>query len=1049
MTFAVRPDPRSATRLPLVSLLGWALVLVVACTRGEGAETEAPRGMVAELARAVGPAPTLGPRLSIAREPSRCASEAGCRETGTPSRRVNTVAARASQAARASVAPDALHASALFDLLWADDEGTSLRRSIQYLQTAARLDPRPAPILADLSAAHLVRAERANSPRDLLEAVETAERALQKDPANRAALFNRSLGLERFGLMGEAGRSWRAYLAADSTSDWADAARKRLAEVSRVPALSKAPSANATDAELAAYAVADPQGARTMGWDHLLGEWGAAVLADDAAKAADRLHRAEVLGNALERAGRDATLADAVRAIRAHAASEGVSRRLATAHRAFARGRVNFQDGDYPGAATHFITANGGARLSPSLKAWVTVFRAGTLLLSGRPKDAEAIFRTEVAAADPDRHPSLAGRLRLGLATMLLRTDRYGDALAEAGIAADLLSRAGEREFEGSAWGAAADAVFSMGDPVGGYSRIRRAIERLRVYPGAVSLHNVLFTVSEHAVADGYLQAAVHTQSEGVDVATRNGRVLYITEATLARARILASAGDLEGASRDVEKGRALVGSIAELNARAWFDADLRLAQAELSWRDQPHRASAAFDSAIEYFQTAGAAIRVFPALVGRARAKMARNDIDGATADLERAVAILDNRRNAVGDDFQRAALVESAREVFAQAAMLKIKSGDGAEALRLFDLGRPSLASPGRRKSDTPLIAPEGEVVLSYGLVGDTLLIWSLAGRDLSVWRGTLDAAELARTVEMVRTALELPSDGKSVRDGLERLYDWLIRPVESRLGRAETPLVVIPDGVLSAVPFAALYERSTRQYFVERHSLRFAMSLRDARSARTFRRGEENVLIVADPAFDPDHHSSLERLPGATAEAHEVAGRYTRTSVLAGGNATAAAVSDRLPTATLVHYAGHAVFDDDRPERSSLLLAPQSGREVVGGLAATALAKLDLRQTRLIVLSTCQSIRSGTKNAGGFAGLSGALQSAGVGGVVGSLWRVDDAYTRALMSEFYEAYRASGDAAGALHAAQLRLLRAPDHALRSPAAWAGFRYAGYARS
>jgi tetratricopeptide (TPR) repeat protein len=315
-----------------VSLLGWALVLVAACTRGESAEPETARGMVAELARAVGPAPTVGPRLSIAREPSECASEAGCRETGTPSRRVSDVAGRASRAAMASVAPDALHASALVDLLWADEAGTSLRRSIQYLQTAARLDPRPAPILADLSAAHLVRAERANSPRDLLEAVETAERALQKDPANRAALFNRALGLERFGLMGEAGRSWRAYLAADSTSDWADAARKRLEEVSRVPVLPKPPSANATDAELAAYAVADPQGARTMGWDHLLGEWGAAVLAGNAAKAADRLHRAEVLGNALERAGRDATLADAVRAIRAQTNNAAALRALADAH---------------------------------------------------------------------------------------------------------------------------------------------------------------------------------------------------------------------------------------------------------------------------------------------------------------------------------------------------------------------------------------------------------------------------------------------------------------------------------------------------------------------------------------------------------------------------------------------------------------------------------------------------------------------------------------------------------------------------------------------
>jgi CHAT domain-containing protein len=46
---------------------------------------------------------------------------------------------------------------------------------------------------------------------------------------------------------------------------------------------------------------------------------------------------------------------------------------------------------------------------------------------------------------------------------------------------------------------------------------------------------------------------------------------------------------------------------------------------------------------------------------------------------------------------------------------------------------------------------------------------------------------------------------------------------------------------------------------------------------------------------------------------------------------------------------------------------------------------------------------------------------------------------------MSAFHEEYRASGDAPGALRAAQLRLLRSANPVLRSPAAWAGFRYAG----
>jgi CHAT domain-containing protein len=46
---------------------------------------------------------------------------------------------------------------------------------------------------------------------------------------------------------------------------------------------------------------------------------------------------------------------------------------------------------------------------------------------------------------------------------------------------------------------------------------------------------------------------------------------------------------------------------------------------------------------------------------------------------------------------------------------------------------------------------------------------------------------------------------------------------------------------------------------------------------------------------------------------------------------------------------------------------------------------------------------------------------------------------------MEAFHRFYRSTGDAPNALRHAQLQLLRSPASELRSPAAWAGFRYAG----
>ena len=109
------------------------------------------------------------------------------------------------------------------------------------------------------------------------------------------------------------------------------------------------------------------------------------------------------------------------------------------------------------------------------------------------------------------------------------------------------------------------------------------------------------------------------------------------------------------------------------------------------------------------------------------------------------------------------------------------------------------------------------------------------------------------------------------------------------------------------------------------------------------------------------------------------------------------------------------------------------------------AAELAGLDLSRLQLVVLSACQTLRARDGRAGGFAGFAEALLSAGAGGVVGSLWRVDDASTRELMVEFHRARRQHGDAARALQAVQVRWIRSADARHRAPAAWAAFRYAG----
>jgi CHAT domain-containing protein len=307
----------------------------------------------------------------------------------------------------------------------------------------------------------------------------------------------------------------------------------------------------------------------------------------------------------------------------------------------------------------------------------------------------------------------------------------------------------------------------------------------------------------------------------------------------------------------------------------------------------------------------------------------------------------------------------------------------------------------------------------------------------------RATVGREALGRMVERARAGLEL-GRGEAAREALAALYDRLVRPVEGRLGADGSALVVVADGEVAAAPFAALLDTARGQYLVEAHALRFSSTLRDAGRRLGPVPAAPRALVVADPAFDPRAWPGLQRLRGAAAEARAVAALYPGATLLVGSGAGRAAFERALPHAQVVHYAGHALFDDARPAASALVLAPSPGGSG-GRLAAAELGRMELGGVRLVVLSACRTLRAGGGRSEGFAGLAGALLAAGAGGVVGSGDQVDDATTRALMVRFHRAWLRTGDAPAALRAAQLELLRSPDPALHTPAAWGTFRYAG----
>jgi CHAT domain-containing protein len=263
-------------------------------------------------------------------------------------------------------------------------------------------------------------------------------------------------------------------------------------------------------------------------------------------------------------------------------------------------------------------------------------------------------------------------------------------------------------------------------------------------------------------------------------------------------------------------------------------------------------------------------------------------------------------------------------------------------------------------------------------------------------------------------------------------------------------------VPDKILNHLPFAALVSPATGRHLAEDYAVTLAPSaglfVLNSEAARARGAGgRESVLSVGDPNFDRRAFPGLASLPAARGEAAAVAAVYGAPRALVGGAATKPAVESALRGAEVIHFALHAVADEQAPMSSGLLLAGGDdgsdgrGAEPAGLLRAQEVYRMRLPRARLVVLSACRSGVERYYGGEGMVGLARAFLAAGAPVVVASLWSVDSEATAELMVALHRRRVAGDSAAEALRGAQAEMIRHPDARLRHPFYWAAFAAIG----
>jgi len=365
---------------------------------------------------------------------------------------------------------------------------------------------------------------------------------------------------------------------------------------------------------------------------------------------------------------------------------------------------------------------------------------------------------------------------------------------------------------------------------------------------------------------------------------------------------------------------------------------------------------------------------------------------------------------------------------------------------------------------------------ILLSYWLGEKESILWRID-------RGSLRAYRLPARDQIERLAIKLRdhfSTGRIATGESEaarvaaQLGDQLLGPVAH--GLDATHLLILPDGALQYVPFAALAPPGAaaadgwpeRPLIVDHDIVRLpsASALALLKRQRKGRRPAPHELaVLANPVFrstDPrvsrlrprssglapssapsEKIGSLPDLPFSEQEAREIL-----HLVPAGEGFSALGFEARLETAMspklglyrMVHFATHSLLAE-RPDLSGLVLSQfdAQGRPQDGFLSVLDLYELDL-PVELVVLSACQTDQGQDPTGEGIGRLTRGFLYAGARRVTVTLWSIRDRATADFMIRFYRSLLRDGlSPAAALRQAQLSM-RA-EKRWRSPYYWAGF--------
>lgn len=277
---------------------------------------------------------------------------------------------------------------------------------------------------------------------------------------------------------------------------------------------------------------------------------------------------------------------------------------------------------------------------------------------------------------------------------------------------------------------------------------------------------------------------------------------------------------------------------------------------------------------------------------------------------------------------------------------------------------------------------------------------------------------------------------NDVKTFKETARTLYKLLDLPNNKKL-------IVIPDGILSFVPFQTLLSKdsNTSEYarmpfLIYESQITYLLTLKDYNKPIN-KQSRKDELIGFFPIFS---NSELE-LQFSEKEADAIEELYP-SLLYKNKEATAEKFINKAKDAYILHISTHA-FGGTFNEEASILFSDRA-------FLVHELYTLNT-SANLVVLSACDTGIGRLIKGEGAQSLARGFQYAGVENVFFSLWQVNDKSTSELMHYFYDNLKRKKSKSFATQQASINYLEDPnvDNIMKSPFYWGAFVYYGSTES